>query len=136
MNKYETIFIINPNVESENVERIIEDVQNLITGSEGEVTKLEKWGKKRLAYEVKGNRDGFYVLINFEADPQFILRLGRYYSLTDEIIKNMTVRAERPPTEFEGKLRSDDDEEDDEDVEEDDDEDEYDEDDEDDEEDE
>jgi small subunit ribosomal protein S6 len=119
LNKYETIFIINPNIESENVERIIEDVQNLITGSEGEVIKVDKWGKKRLAYEVKGNRDGFYVLINFEADPQFILRLGRYYSLTDEIIKNMTVRAERPSTEFEGKPSSDD-EEDDEDIEDDD----------------
>ena len=107
MNKYETIFIINPNVESENVEKIVEDVQNLITGSEGEVIKVEKWGKKRLAYEVKRNRDGFYVFIIFAADPQFILRLGRYYGLTDEIIKNMTVRFEEPPAEPEEEVESD-----------------------------
>jgi len=104
LNKYETIFIINPNVESENIERIIEDVQNLITGSEGEVGEVDKWGKKRLAYEVRGHRDGFYVLINFEADPQFIQRLGRYYGLTDEIIKYMNVKIEKQPTEIEEKL--------------------------------
>ena len=106
LNKYETIFIINPNVESADVERIIEDVQNLITGSEGTVIKVEKWGKKRLAYEVKKNRDGFFVLIIFESDPQFIQRLGRYYGLTEEIIKNMTVRAEDPPAEPEEEAES------------------------------
>ena len=113
MNKYETIFIINPNVESEDIERIIEDVQNLITGSEGEVGKVDKWGKKRLAYEVKGHRDGFYVLISFEADPQFIQRLGRYYGLTDEIIKYMNVKIEKQPAEIEGKPVTDKEDEDD-----------------------
>ena len=94
MNQYETIFIIDPELESGGVESIIEDVRNLISGSGGEVIKVDKWGKKRLAYEVKGHKDGNYVLINFEADPQFIQRLGRYYGLTEEIIKNMTVRPE------------------------------------------
>jgi small subunit ribosomal protein S6 len=94
LNQYETIFIIEPDLESEGVESIIEDVQNLISGSGGVVAKVDRWGKKRLAYEVKGHRDGNYVLINFQADPQFIQRLGRYYGLTEQIIKNMTVRAE------------------------------------------
>lgn len=97
MNQYETIFIIDPNVESENVEVIIEDVQNFISDSGGEITKVDRWGKKRLAYEVKGNRDGYYVLTSFEADPQFIQRLGRYYGLAEQIIKYMTVRAGRLP---------------------------------------
>lgn len=118
MNKYETIFIINPNIESADVERIIEDVQNLITGSEGTVIKVEKWGKKRLAYEVRKNRDGFFVFIIFESDPQFIQRLGRYYGLTEEIIKNMTVKAEDPPPEPEEEAESkEDDDKDDEDDE-------------------
>ena len=93
MNKYETVLIIDPNAESGDIERIMEDVQNLISGSGGEVIKVDRWGKKRLAYEVKGNRDGYYGLINFEAEPQFIQRLGRYYGLTDQVIKYMTVRA-------------------------------------------
>ena len=94
MNKYETVFIIDPSIESEEIERVIEDTQNLISGSGGTVIKVDKWGKKRLAYEVKGNRDGYYVLVDFEAEPQFIQRLGRYYGLTEEIIKYMTLRAE------------------------------------------
>ena len=97
MNRYQTIFIIDSGVESEDVEAIIEDVQNLITGSEGEIVKVDRWGKKRLAYEVKGNKDGNYVVVNFMADPQFIQRLGRYYSLTEQIIKYMTVRSEDSP---------------------------------------
>jgi len=94
LNKYETVFIIDPSIEVEETERVIEDTQNLITGSGGTVIKVDKWGKKRLAYEVKGNRDGYYVLVNFEAEPQFIQRLGRYYGLTEEIIKYMTLRPE------------------------------------------
>ena len=94
MNKYETVFIIDPSIEAEEIERVIEDTQNLISGSGGTVIKVDKWGKKRLAYEVKGNRDGYYVLVDFEAEPQFIQRLGRYYGLTEEIIKYMTLRAE------------------------------------------
>jgi small subunit ribosomal protein S6 len=93
LNKYETIFIIDPGVESEDIESITEDVQNLISGSGGEVINVNRWGKKRLAYEVKGNRDGYYVLVNFAADPQFVQRLARYYGLTEQIIKYMTVRA-------------------------------------------
>lgn len=94
MNKYETVFIIDPSIEAEETERVIEDTQNLISGSGGTVIRVDKWGKKRLAYEVKGNRDGYYVLVDFEAEPQFIQRLGRYYGLTEEIIKYMTLRAE------------------------------------------
>jgi small subunit ribosomal protein S6 len=94
LNKYETVFIIDPSIESEDIEKVIEDTQNLISGSGGTVIRVDKWGKKRLAYEVKGNRDGYYVLVNFEAEPQFIQRLGRYYGLTEEIIKYMTLKAE------------------------------------------
>lgn len=111
MNQYETIIIINPNIESEDVEKVIEDVQNQISGSGGTVTKVDKWGKKRLAYEVAGNKDGIYILINFEADPEFIQRLARYYGLAEQIIKYMIVRAENAP-ELVGELKAVDDDED------------------------
>jgi len=115
LNKYETIFITDPDIASENVEKIIEEVQNLISGSGGEVKKLDNWGKKRLAYEVKGNKDGNYILISFDADPQFIQRLERYYGLTEQIIKHMTVRAEKIPefrTGVEKRVRDEDEDED------------------------
>ena len=97
MNQYETIIIIDPNVEEENIEGIIDEVQNLISGSGGEEIKVDKWGKRRLAYEVQGNRDGIYVLIDYMAESEFIRRLARYCGLTEQIIKYMTVRAENLP---------------------------------------
>ena len=97
MNKYETIIIIDPNIEAENVDGIIDEVHNLISGSGGEDIKVDKWGKRRLAYEVLGNRDGIYVLINYSAEPEFVRRLARYCGLTEQIIKYITVRVEDLP---------------------------------------
>ena len=78
---------------------ITKDAQNLISGDGGggTVTKLENWGKKKLAYEIKRNKEGIYVLIGYELDPKLIQRLERYCSLNEQIIKFMTVRAEDIP---------------------------------------
>ena len=58
------------------------------------VEKVEELGKKRLAYEVKKNKEGYYVVINFEANPELISELERNYRIMDEVIKFITVRAE------------------------------------------
>jgi len=99
LNKYETIIIINPNAETEIVDKIITDAQNLISGdgSGGVISKLENWGKKRLAYEIKRNKEGVYVLIDYELDPKFIQRFERYCILNEQVLKFMTVRAEDIP---------------------------------------
>lgn len=97
MNRYETIIVINPNLEAEDVERIVSDVQEIISGSGGIVGKVHNWGKKRLAYDVQGHRDGIYVLIYFEAEPTLIQTLARHFGLTERVIKYMTVKSEEPP---------------------------------------
>jgi small subunit ribosomal protein S6 len=99
LNKYETIIIISPNAETETVDKIIADAQNFITGDEsgGIITKLENWGKKRLAYEIKRNKEGIYILIDYDLDPKFIQRFERYCILNEQILKFMTVRAEDIP---------------------------------------
>jgi len=97
LNQYETVIIVNSNAEEEVVERITNDVQELISDSGGVISKVDNWGKRRLAYEVQGNRDGIYVLINFEAEPELTQRLARYYGLDEQVIKYMTVRAEDLP---------------------------------------
>ena len=62
--------------------------------AEEKVEKVEELGKKRLAYEVKKNKEGYYVVINFEANPELISELERNYRIMDEVIKFITVRAE------------------------------------------
>lgn len=91
MNRYETVFIINPNVDDAGVKALIEKFSNLIN-NDGKVEKVEELGKKRLAYEIKKHREGNYVVIDFEANPELIKELERIYRITDEVIKFIVVR--------------------------------------------
>ncbi len=97
MHQYETILIINPNNESDAVETLVDNVKNLITNDGGAISKTENWGRKKLAYEIKGNKDGIYILLRYEANPTLIQRLERYFVLNEQIIKYLTVRAEKLP---------------------------------------
>ena len=91
MNKYETIFIINPNVEDAGVKDLTKKFSDIIN-SDGKVESAEELGKKKLAYEIKKNSEGIYVLINFEAEPSLIKELERVYRITDEVLKFIAVR--------------------------------------------
>ena len=91
MNKYETIFIINPNVEEAGIKELIQKFSDLINNA-GKVENVEEMGKRKLAYEIKKNKEGYYVLINFEAQPELIKELERVYRITDEVIKFIVVR--------------------------------------------
>ena len=91
MNKYESIIIINPNCTDEAIKALESKFTGLINEN-GKIESVEKIGKKRLAYEIKKNREGYYMLFNFEAKPDSIAELERNYRITDEIIKFMTVK--------------------------------------------
>lgn len=93
MNKYESVVIINPSVEEEKVKELSQKFTEIIN-SDGKVEKVEELGKKKLAYEVKKNKEGYYVVINFEANPELIAELERNYRIIDEVIKFITIKAE------------------------------------------
>jgi len=93
MNKYESVIIINPSVEEEGMKALIQKFTDLIN-KDGKLEKVEELGKKKLAYEVKKNKEGYYVVFYFEANPQEIAELERNYRITDEVIKFIVVRAE------------------------------------------
>ncbi len=91
MNKYESVIIISPNVEEEGLKSLIEKFSGLIN-TDGKVESVEEMGKRKLAYEVNKNKEGIYVLINFEANPSLIAELERNYRITDEVIKFIVVK--------------------------------------------
>ena len=91
MNKYESVVIINPTVEEENMKALISKFTEIIN-KDGKVEKVDELGKRKLAYEVKKNEEGFYVVFYFEAKPELITELERNYRITDEVIKFMTVK--------------------------------------------
>ena len=91
MNKYESVIIINPSVEEQGVKDLITTYTDLINKN-GKVEKVDELGKRKLAYEVKKNKEGYYVVFTFEAKPDSIAELERNYRITDEIIKFIVVR--------------------------------------------
>lgn len=93
MNKYESVIIINPNLEEEAIKSLIEKISNLIN-TDGKISSVEEAGKKKLAYEIKKNKEGFYVIFKFEANPELITELERVYRITDEVIKFIVVKEE------------------------------------------
>ncbi|HBN09499.1 MAG TPA: 30S ribosomal protein S6 [Cyanobacteria bacterium UBA8530] len=94
MRNYETMYIIKPQLEEEAIDAVVKKFDDHIVKNGGVVEKIEKKGKKRLAYEVKDHRDGFYVLMNFQLDPGQITELDRAFKLSDEVIRHIVVRNE------------------------------------------
>ena len=93
MNKYESIIIINPNCTDEAIKALEGKVTGLINEN-GKVESVENMGKKRLAYEIKKNKEAFYMQFNFEAKPEWISEIERNYRIMDDILKFITVKKE------------------------------------------
>ena len=91
MNKYESIIIIDQNVDEEGMKALISRFTDLIN-TEGKVSNVKELGKRKLAYEIKKNKEAFYVIFEFEAKPELIAELERNYRITDEVIKFIVVR--------------------------------------------
>lgn len=96
---YETIFIIHPELSEEDVEEHIKRVEGLIIRFGGEILRTERWGKKRLAYEVDKHRYGYYVLLRLRGSSTVLPELERHYRLTEGIIKSLVIRLHTEPTE-------------------------------------
>ena len=92
MNKYELALVLRPDLEEEAKNAEIQKVQDLITRFEGTVDKIDDWGKKRLAYEIAKQKEGYYIVIDFEANPSLIAELERIYRITDNVMKFIVVR--------------------------------------------
>ena len=93
MNKYESVIIINPSLEEQGIKDVITKFTDLIN-SDGKVESVEELGKKKLAYEIKKQSEGYYVVYTFEANPEFITELERIYRITDSVMKFITIRKE------------------------------------------
>lgn len=91
MNKYESIIIIGQNVDEEGIKALITRFTDLINNN-GKVSNVNEMGKRKLAYEIGKNKEGYYVVFDFEAKPDSIAELERNYRITDEIIKFIVVR--------------------------------------------
>ncbi|MBP7254343.1 MAG: 30S ribosomal protein S6 [Negativicutes bacterium] len=93
MRKYEVIFIVKP-LDEEAINGVVAKFENIITTNGGNIDKIDRWGKKRLAYEIKDNTDGYYCLFYITAEPAVINEVDRVMKITDEILKHMIIKDE------------------------------------------
>ena len=91
MNKYESVVIINPNVDEAGLKALEEKFTGLINGN-GKVENVTEMGKRKLAYEIKKQQEGIYEIINFESNPEAIAELERIYRITDDVLKFITIK--------------------------------------------
>jgi len=93
MREYETIFILDPTLDETQVKEEVNKVESLIGGLEGEVIGTEPGGKRKLAYEIEGNREGYYTMISFKLDPSSLSELERGYKLNERVLRYIIVHA-------------------------------------------
>ena len=94
MRKYEIIFIIRPDATEEDIAKLIAQFEGVVTGAGGKIDRVEKMGRRRLAYRVKRHREGFYVLFVVEGNGDTVREMERRFKVTDTIIKFLTVRTD------------------------------------------
>lgn len=92
MNHYETIYIVNPTLDDDALKEAIEKFSDLIKKLKGFIIKVNEWGKRKLAYELKQFDKGYYVVVDFCALPKMVRELERNLKLDERILKYITVK--------------------------------------------
>ncbi len=90
---YETIFIVDMTDGEEAVQAVVDKFKALIE-SAATIESVETWGKRRLAYPINDLTEGYYVLVNFQSNPEFPKELDRIYNINDAILRSIIIRKE------------------------------------------
>lgn len=94
MRKYEIMYIIRPNIEDEAKKALIERFSKVLTDNGAEITSEKEWGKRRLAYEINDFRDGYYHIVNVNAEPAAVQEFDRLAKISEDIIRHLIVKEE------------------------------------------
>ncbi|HEX5227788.1 MAG TPA: 30S ribosomal protein S6 [Bryobacteraceae bacterium] len=92
MRIYEELFIVRPDSPEEEIDKLIEQLTNLIAAQGGNVDKSDKWGIRKLAYRVQKRNEGFYILLQFTAQPSTVIEIERRLRVADMVMKFQSVR--------------------------------------------
>ena len=90
-NLYETLYIIDPRMSEDDTKAIVDRFAALISEN-GEIVKADEWGRRRLAYPIEDQTEGFYMLVEFRSAPEFPAELARIFGITEGILRNVIVR--------------------------------------------
>ena len=92
MNKYELALVVSARLEDEARDAVVEKAKGYITRYNGNITEVEEWGKKKLAYEIQKMHEGFFYFIQFEADSTAPAEIERHVRIMDNVLRFLVVR--------------------------------------------
>jgi small subunit ribosomal protein S6 len=94
--RYELMLVFRPDAPDERISAIIDRTTRQISTDGGQIVKVAPWGRRRLAYAIDRHREGSYHIVVFEAPPTAILELERGLLITEEVLRHLVIRQERP----------------------------------------
>lgn len=91
INNYETIFVIDASMSEDQINAISQKFQDMISAN-GKIESVDTWGKRRLAYPINYKTEGYYVLVNFASEAEFVAELERVYNITDGVLRTIVIK--------------------------------------------
>ena len=92
MKAYELLFFVAPSLDPETRLAVMKRIDTTIAEGAGKVDSVDEWGKRRLAYEINKETEGYYALINFTCEASFTAELDRVYKITDGVLRSLIVK--------------------------------------------
>jgi small subunit ribosomal protein S6 len=96
MRRYELMLVLRPDAPDDRIQAVLEKTTRQITDSGGQIVKAAPWGRRRLAYQIDRYREGSYHIIHFDAPSGAIVDLERTLLITEEVLRHLVIRVERP----------------------------------------
>lgn len=92
MRRYEQIYILRPSLSEDEINKVVENTNQIITDEEGSVISNVKWGMKKLAYPIKKEPQGYYIFADFAATPAAVAEVERKFRIDDSVLKYMSIK--------------------------------------------
>jgi len=92
MRRYETIYILRPSLNEEEINKVIENTNQIILDEEGTIIELNKWGMKKLAYLIKKETQGFFIYCDYAGNPKAVSEIERKFRIDDSVLRYMTIK--------------------------------------------
>ncbi len=92
MRNYEAMYILKPELEEEAIEATVARFEDVVKSGNGEILKTDRWGKRRLAFEVSGKTEGHYILMTFQSGSEASQELERLLRIHDDVIRHLVIK--------------------------------------------
>ena len=96
MRRYELMLVLRPDVAEDRVQAVLDRSTRTISGASGQIVKVSPWGRRRLAYPIGPYREGSYYIVLFDAPSEAVLELERGLNITEDVMRHLVTRVERP----------------------------------------